>query len=114
MHLALHVLVPAVLAFTVWRQQPWRTLAWLMAGMVIDLDHLLADPVYDPQRCSIGFHPLHTWPAALLYAGLLAFRPTRLFGIGLWIHLLLDAGDCVGMPGGLDQLLRQMRNPWIP
>ena len=35
---------------------------------VVDLDHLLAEPVYDAARCSIGFHPLHTWPAMIAYA----------------------------------------------
>ena len=38
--------------------------SWL--GWLIDLDHLLADPVYAPDRCSIGFHPLHTAPAVVL------------------------------------------------
>ena len=28
---------------------------------------LVADPLYDPNRCSIGFHPLHTAPAVALY-----------------------------------------------
>ena len=43
--------------------------AWLimMATMLVDLDHLLANPVYDPDRCSIGFHPLHQYPIMVLY-----------------------------------------------
>ena len=36
--------------------------------MLVDLDHLLADPIYDPERCSIGFHPLHSIPAIVVYA----------------------------------------------
>jgi hypothetical protein len=32
-----------------------------------------------------GFHPLHTWPAILVYVGLLYFPKTRLLGIGLVI-----------------------------
>jgi hypothetical protein len=67
----------------------------LMLGMIVDIDHLFANPIYDPLRCSIGFHPLHTWPAILVYLGLLYFSKTRLLGIGLVIHMLLDAGDCV-------------------
>ena len=39
----------------------------LIATMVVDLDHLLATPVYDAARCSIGFHPLHTGPLVALY-----------------------------------------------
>ena len=30
------------------------------ATMLVDLDHLLATPLYNPDRCSLGFHPLHT------------------------------------------------------
>jgi hypothetical protein len=63
--------------------------------MLVDLDHLLADPVYDPGRCSIGFHPLHTWPAIAVYAAMTIPRPTRLVGLGLIIHMALDGLDCL-------------------
>jgi hypothetical protein len=65
--------------------------------MVVDIDHLLATPVYAPQRCSIGFHPLHTWPAMLVYGGMLLFARTRIAGCGLVVHMALDALDCVWM-----------------
>jgi len=65
-----------------------------MATMLVDLDHLLADPVYDAGRCSIGFHPLHGFVPIIFY-GLLCFFPkTRLVGIGLIIHMILDSVDC--------------------
>nr|WP_251006557.1 DUF6122 family protein [Stenotrophomonas sp. ISL-67] len=64
------------------------------AGLDHRPGHLLADPVYAPNRCSIGFHPLHTVPAIALYAGLCVPKKTRLFGIGLLIHIVLDAIDC--------------------
>lgn len=103
-HIVLHFLVPAALVALFWRKHWWQSYLWLLAGLVIDVDHLLANPVYDPLRCSIGFHPLHTWPAALAYLAL-GFHPrTRLLGIGLALHLLLDAGDCMQMPGGPGQL----------
>lgn len=93
----LHILVPGV---TAWFAYParWQR-AWLvmLLTMVIDADHLLATPVYHPHRCGIGFHPLHTWPAVVIYLGLLAFRTTRLAGSGLVIHIVLDAVDCVWM-----------------
>ena len=93
-HLALHVLLPLAVAATFFRSR-WRSaFLWMMAGMVIDLDHLLATPIYDPLRCSIGFHPLHRLPAIALYLVLLAFPKTRLLGIGLVIHIALDAMDC--------------------
>jgi hypothetical protein len=60
----------------------------------VDLDHLLAHPVIDPCRCSIGFHPLHTWPAIIMYGLLAAWPRTRLIGLGLLIHMALDQADC--------------------
>ncbi len=71
-----------------------------MLGMIVDVDHLLANPIYDPLRCSMGFHPLHTWPFVLVYIVLSIFPRTRLLGIGLIIHMLLDAGDCLLMQQG--------------
>jgi hypothetical protein len=95
LHLVLHVAVPGAVALLFFRSQ-WRR-AWLImvATMLVDLDHLLADPIYDPGRCSIGFHPLHTLPAILIYVGLTVPRKTRLVGLGLVIHMALDALDCV-------------------
>ena len=64
---------------------------------MIDIDHLWADPLYDPGRCSIGFHPLHRTPAIVFYALLLLPRRTRLLAIGLLVHMGLDALDCAWM-----------------
>jgi len=66
----------------------------MIATMLVDLDHLIASPIYDPARCSIGFHPLHQLWFIVLYL-LLCFIPkTRIIGIGLIIHMLLDTVDC--------------------
>ena len=96
-HLVLHALVPAVVAWGFFRSR-WKT-TWLilLSGWLIDVDHLLARPLYDPARCSIGFHPLHTAPLIALYFALLVPRPTRLFALGLVIHIALDALDCILM-----------------
>lgn len=102
LHLVLHALVPALVAWQVHRH-PVRPMtfrrAWalLLLGWLIDIDHLLADPIYAPGRCSIGFHPLHTAPAIAVYSALLVPRRTRLVGIGLLIHIALDALDCLWM-----------------
>jgi hypothetical protein len=97
LHILLHVLVPGIIAWVVYRQR-W-THAWviMVLTMLVDLDHVLATPIYDPHRCSIGFHPLHTWWAITVYCGLLAWPRTRLLGAGLVIHMVLDASDCVWM-----------------
>lgn len=115
-HIALHVLVPLVIALLFYRDR-WRSaLVILLATMVVDVDHLLADPIYDPDRCSIGFHPLHTLPAVGVYlamwlvpvggrrlassdaaaeqSDLDRWRFIHLTGLGLVIHMALDLSDC--------------------
>ena len=69
----------------------------LASTMLVDLDHLLADPIYDPSRCSIGFHPLHSHIAIGFYGLMLLHRNTRIVGLGLSIHMLLDYIDCVAI-----------------
>ena len=69
----------------------------MLAGWLIDLDHLLADPIYAPGRCSIGFHPLHSTAAIALYGVMTVPKRTRLLGLGLLIHIALDALDCALM-----------------
>lgn len=112
-HLSLHLLVPLLVALVFFRNQ-WRhaTLV-LISTMLVDLDHLLADPIYDPTRCSIGFHPLHTLPAIAVYLTMFLVpfffarrqdgkRRTvigkaaliQLLGLGLLIHMALDWSDC--------------------
>ncbi len=66
----------------------------MLAGLTIDVDHLLADPIYDPGRCGVGFHPLHTTVPIILYAGALLHAKTRVLGIGLCAHVILDSIDC--------------------
>ena len=96
-HLLLHALVPAIAARLGWKKR-WKQ-AWLVmvATMVVDLDHLLATPIYDPNRCSIGFHPLHSDIACAIYLGLLFVPKARLVALGLVIHMALDFIDCYWM-----------------
>ncbi len=69
----------------------------MLATMVVDLDHLLATPLFDSNRCSIGFHPLHTWLTIAVYLLLTAVPKTRWMGLGLVIHMALDGLDCLWM-----------------
>lgn len=106
LHLVLHFLVPGAVAAAFFRQR-WRR-AWLimLATMLVDLDHLLATPIYDPERCSIGFHPLHTAPMIAVYLYLALMPRTRLIGMGLMLHMLLDFSDCAVQRGFADALSR--------
>ncbi len=96
-HIALHFLIPALVA-RIGFSDRWK-FAWLLmvATMLVDLDHLLAVPLYDPGRCSMGFHPLHTWPAVIAYTAILAIPKLRLVAVGLLIHMMLDTVDCIWM-----------------
>lgn len=95
LHIALHFIVPAILAGCVYRRSWYRAFTVMSATMVVDIDHLLADPIYDPARCSIGFHPLHSALPIAVYVALCWPKKTRLVGLGLLIHMGLDALDCV-------------------
>ena len=96
-HLMLHVVTPVLLAKLVFPDR-WKRLALIMVlTMVVDLDHLLANPVYDPLRCSIGFHPLHSFPAIAAYFLMLALPQSRFVAIGLLIHMGLDGLECIRM-----------------
>ena len=93
-HLALHFLAPAVLTGLFYRKK-WKVAYLLMiVTMLVDIDHIFANPIYDPNRCSIGFHPLHELWFIGLYVALCFIPKTKLVGIGLSIHMALDAIDC--------------------
>jgi len=94
-HYFLHFGFPLVIAFF-WNKKKWlQSYIILLLTMLIDLDHLLANPIFDPNRCSIGFHPLHSYLAIGVYFTLLFFKKTRLIAIGLLLHMLTDGIDCL-------------------
>jgi hypothetical protein len=93
-HLFLHFLVPLVIAWVFFRDDCQKALLIMMLTMLVDVDHLLATPIYDPLRCSIGFHPLHQLPLVFAYIAMCFVKPMRLIGIGLVIHMALDSIDC--------------------
>jgi hypothetical protein len=66
----------------------------MIGAMIVDLDHLLAVPIFDPNRCSIGTHPLHEPLIFPIYILLSFFPKTRFLGLGLLIHMFLDSVDC--------------------
>ena len=96
-HIVLLFLVPLAVARLCFKKD-WRRSYLIMAGaLLVNVDHVLADPLYDPGRCSIGFHPLHSYPALAAYAVMAAIPRLRILGIGLLIHMALDGIDCVWM-----------------
>lgn len=93
-HIVLHFLVPAVVAALFFRREWKKAYLIMVATMIVDLDHLMADPIYDPGRCSIGFHPLHGFLPLAVYLALCFIPKLRYMGIGLVIHMALDSIDC--------------------
>jgi len=93
-HYGCHIFIPLIIAL-IWYKENWKTAFLIMgSGMLIDLDHLLATPIFDPNRCSINFHPLHTYYAIVIYIILLFPKKTRLIGLGLVAHIIADFVDC--------------------
>jgi hypothetical protein len=69
----------------------------MAATILIDLDHLLANPIFDSNRCSVGFHPLHTKYALMIYLLMLLIPSNiwRAIALGCILHLIVDMIDCV-------------------
>ena len=91
----MHFIAPGVIAYLFFKNQ-WKKV-WLIfiLTMLVDLDHLLTIPIFNAGRCSINFHPLHSYYAIGVYILLLLFPKTRIIAIGLLFHMLTDSFDCL-------------------
>ena len=99
LHYSLHFLFPGIVGYTFFREIWGKAWLIMLATMLVDLDHLFASPIFNPMRCSIGFHPLHRIPAIIIY-GLMLFIPNtyaKIVGLGLLLHMLTDWVDCLLM-----------------
>ena len=97
-HYFLHLGFPLGIALVFFKKDWKKVYFILIATMLVDLDHLVANPIFQANRCSINFHPLHTYYAMLIYVLLLFFRkPFNLIGFGLLFHMLTDFIDCMMM-----------------
>lgn len=93
-HYGIHFILPLIVALFLFKNQWKKAYLIMILCMLIDLDHLLATPIFSPNRCSINFHPLHSYYAIAIYFILLIPKKTRLIGLGLVIHILADTVDC--------------------
>jgi hypothetical protein len=96
-HYGIHIMLPLAVALLFYKPKWKMAFLVMVATFLIDVDHLLANPIYDATRCSINFHPLHSYNAILFYLFLLVPKATRLVGLGLCIHILADYIDCLWM-----------------
>ena len=94
LHYGIHFGLPLIIAFLFFKGTWKKAYIIMVLGMLIDLDHLLASPIFSANRCSINFHPLHSYYAIAVYVALLIPKKTRLVGLGLVIHILADTADC--------------------
>ncbi len=94
-HYGMHYLIPGLIAFIFFKKN-WK-MVWLIftLTMLVDLDHLLATPLFDANRCSINFHPLHSFYAIIIYVIFLFPIKTRIIAIGLLFHMFTDFIDCL-------------------
>jgi hypothetical protein len=97
-HYFLHLGFPFFIAYGFFRNDWKKVYLILLATMLVDLDHLVADPIFQANRCSINYHPLHTYYAMIGYFVLLFFsKPFNIIGIGLLFHMFTDLTDCMIM-----------------
>ena len=97
-HYFLHFGFPFFIAFIFFRKDWKLVYLILIATMLVDLDHVLSNPIFEANRCSINFHILHTYYAMAVYVVLLFVRrPFNIIGIGLLFHMLTDLIDCLIM-----------------
>ncbi len=96
-HYGLHLVFPIFISKKFYKKEWKKIYLILLATMLVDLDHLFANPIFDPNRCSIGFHYLHSYYAILFYVLLLIQKNKiiRIIGLGLLLHMLTDFQDCL-------------------
>ena len=93
-HYFLHLVFPVFIALIFFRKNWKKAYLMMLATMLVDLDHIFADPLFDPNRNSIGFHPLHTYPMIGLYAlSIILQKGYKIVAVGLLFHMLTDFQD---------------------
>ncbi|WBL27435.1 DUF6122 family protein [Zunongwangia sp. HGR-M22] len=94
----MHFLVIGIIAYF-FDKKNWKH-NWIILAltMLVDIDHIFANPLFDPHRCGIGFHPLHSQIAIIFYilgAVFLKKGIFKLIFIGLSFHMFTDFLDCL-------------------
>lgn len=94
-HYGMHFIAPGFIAYFFFKDKWIKVYLIFVLTVLIDVDHLFADPLFDPDRCSINCHPLHTHYAMMVYVLMLIPNKTRVIAIGLLFHMLTDFIDCL-------------------
>jgi hypothetical protein len=102
LHYGIHFIVPLAIGYFFFKEHRLRAALILLAGIIIDVDHVFATPIFDPMRCSINFHPLHSYWAIGVYVLMTISTKTRIWGIAFLLHILADIVDCLFIGGNFD------------
>jgi hypothetical protein len=94
-HYGFHFIIPVIISYFFFRKDWKKTSLIMLSTIFVDADHLMANPLFDPERCSIGYHPLHSYPAIIIYFLMLIPRKCRIPAIGLLLHMYTDLQDCM-------------------
>lgn len=95
LHYFLHFVFPVFIA-KVFFKNNWRRAYFIMlATMLVDLDHVFANPLFDPNRNSVGYHPLHSyWATGMYLLGAIFLKGNyRIIAVGLLFHMFTDLQD---------------------
>ncbi len=95
LHYGMHFLAPGIIAYLFFKQKWKKVWILFMLTMLVDLDHLIANPIFDATRCSLNYHPLHSYYAIAIYSLLLLSPKSRIIAIGLLFHMFTDFVDCL-------------------
>ena len=94
-HYFLHLIFPIFIAWFFFRENWKKAYFVMLATMLVDIDHVFANPIFDPNRCSVGFHPLHSYPMIVLYFLCVIFLKGnyKIMAVGLLLHMFTDFQD---------------------
>ncbi|MFL1896873.1 DUF6122 family protein [Aquimarina sp. 2-A2] len=93
-HYGFHFILPLMVSLY-WYRKEWKQVyIFFLLAMLIDIDHLWAQPIFDPDRCSVGYHTFHSTIAIAIYFLLLLPKKSRILAIALLWHITTDTIDC--------------------
>lgn len=103
LHYGFHFALCPLIGYLIWQKQEKGKKAFIimLLSNLVDIDHILSEPIFQANRLSVGFHLLHSYTMIALYCLLLfipykklnlwwGFRPLAL---GLTLHMLTDLLD---------------------
>lgn len=94
-HYFLHFIFPIFIAKVFFKNNWKHAYLLMLATMLVDLDHVFANPLFDPNRNSVGYHPLHSyWAIGAYFLGAIFLKGDyKIIAIGLLFHMFTDFQD---------------------